>query len=130
MSQRGYQGGQLQPLVDRQIPIRPRNEVSLGAFAFLFSECIQYFQTRVSNVGELERRLADVGFDVGVRLLELLIYREKASKREIKVLGILSFLHTNVWKCLFGKIADSLEKGTSVSGHTFKQFCLPHSRED
>ena len=81
-------------------------------------------------MGELERRLADVGFDVGVRLLELLIYREKASKREIKVLGILSFLHTNVWKCLFGKIADSLEKGTSVSGHIFKQFCLPHSRED
>ena len=55
-----------------------------------------------------------MGFDVGVRMLELLVHRDKADRREIRVLGILSFLHTNVWKCLFGKTADSLEKGTSV----------------
>lgn len=60
-------------------------------------------------------RLADVGFDVGVRMLELLVHREKSGKRENRILGILSFLHTNVWKNLFGKTADSLERGTSVS---------------
>lgn len=87
----------------------------MGAFAFLFSEIVQYSQTRVSNVSELERKLADVGFDVGVRMLELLVHREKAGKRENRILGILSFLHTNVWKNLFGKTADSLERGTSVS---------------
>ena len=31
-------------------------QVSLSAFAFLFSELVQYSQTRVSNIGELERR--------------------------------------------------------------------------
>ena len=87
----------------------------MGAFAFLFSEIVQYSQTRVSNVSELERKLANVGFDVGVRMLELLVHREKAGKRENRILGILSFLHTNVWKNLFGKTADSLERGTSVS---------------
>ena len=66
-------------------------------------------------MSELERKLADVGFDVGVRMLELLVHREKAGKRENRILGILSFLHTNVWKNLFGKTADSLERGTSVS---------------
>lgn len=28
------------------------------------------------------------------------------------MLGILSFVHSTVWKVLFGKAADSLEKGT------------------
>lgn len=27
-------------------------------------------------------------------------------------MGILSFVHSTVWKVLFGKVADSLEKGT------------------
>ena len=31
-------------------------QVSLSAFSFLFSELVQYCQTRVSNIGELERR--------------------------------------------------------------------------
>lgn len=33
-------------------------QVSLSAFSFLFSELVQYCQTRVSNIGELERRYA------------------------------------------------------------------------
>ena len=35
-----------------------RAQVSLSAFAYLFSELVQYCQARVSNVGELERRQA------------------------------------------------------------------------
>ena len=35
-------------------------QVSLSAFAFLFSEIVQYSQTRVSNIGELERRCASL----------------------------------------------------------------------
>lgn len=31
-------------------------QVSLSAFAFLFSELVQYNQTQVDNIGELERR--------------------------------------------------------------------------
>ncbi|GAU40077.1 hypothetical protein TSUD_151210, partial [Trifolium subterraneum] len=33
-----------------------KTEVSLSAFAFLFSELVQYNQTQVDNIGELERR--------------------------------------------------------------------------
>ncbi len=32
------------------------SQVSLSAFAYLFSELVQYCQSRVSHVGELERR--------------------------------------------------------------------------
>ncbi|XP_066307488.1 uncharacterized protein [Miscanthus floridulus] len=35
---------------------RGRQEVSLSAFAFLFSELVQYNQTQVDNITELERR--------------------------------------------------------------------------
>lgn len=89
-----------------------KQEVSLNAFSFLFSELVQYNQTRVDNIAELERRLEDAGYGVGLRVLELLCHREKGNRRETRLLGILSFVHSTVWKSLFGKVADSLEKGT------------------
>ncbi|EXB82156.1 hypothetical protein L484_005440 [Morus notabilis] len=92
--------------------------VSLSAFAFLFSELVQYNQTQVDNIAELERRLEDAGYAVGARVLELLCHRIRmllilqGNRRETRLLGILSFVHSTVWKVLFGKVADSLEKGT------------------
>lgn len=91
-----------------------KSEVSLSAFAFLFSELVQYCQIKVSNVGELERRLEDVGFGVGLRLLELLCFREKASKRETRLLDALKFVHTVLWKYLFGHQARDLEQSNTA----------------
>ncbi|KAK3032345.1 hypothetical protein RJ639_035396 [Escallonia herrerae] len=81
-----------------------KQEVSLSAFAFLFSELVQYNQTQVDNIAELERRLEDAGYAVGARVLELLCHREKGNRRETRLLGILSFVHSTVWKVLFGKL--------------------------
>ena len=58
------------------------------------------------------KRLEDAGYAVGARVLELLCHRDKGNRRETRLLGILSFVHSTVWKVLFGKVADSLEKGT------------------
>jgi trafficking protein particle complex subunit 5 len=58
--------------------------------------------------------LNDFGYRVGTRLLELIVWRDKNSKRETRVLGILYFIHTTVWKTLFGKQADTLEKSTEI----------------
>lgn len=33
-----------------------KSEVALASFSFLFSEFVQYSQSQVSNIGELERR--------------------------------------------------------------------------
>ncbi|KAF4080746.1 hypothetical protein AMELA_G00174800 [Ameiurus melas] len=89
---------------------RPRTEVSLSAFALLFSEIVQYCQSRVYSVSELQGRLADMGRGVGASLLDLLVLREKNGKRETKVLNILLFIKVSVWKSLFGKEADKLEQ--------------------
>jgi trafficking protein particle complex subunit 5 len=72
-----------------------------------------------------------MGYRVGQRVLELIVWREKNSKRETRILGILQFIHTVVWKTLFGKPADSLEKSrdhddecTSVPPLLFLHLCL------
>lgn len=84
-------------------------QVNLSSFALLFSEIVQYNQNRVYSVPELQTRLSDMGQHVGVRILELLFLREKNFKREIKLLNMLLFVKSNVWKTLFGKEADKLE---------------------
>ncbi|KAI9029544.1 NO signaling/Golgi transport ligand-binding domain-containing protein [Phycomyces nitens] len=61
---------------------------------------------------DLEKRMNEFGYRVGTRLLELLSWREKVPKRETRVLGVLYFIHNVVWKALFNKQADSLEKST------------------
>ncbi|KAI9267437.1 NO signaling/Golgi transport ligand-binding domain-containing protein [Sporodiniella umbellata] len=73
---------------------------------------LQYAQKRVNGIQDLEKKLNEFGYRVGFRMLELLTWREKVAKRETKVLGILYFIHSTVWKALFGKQADSLEKST------------------
>ena len=88
--------------------------MSLSLFAFLFSEVVMYCQKRASSVGDIEGRLEEMGMHHGVRLLELLAHRERGLRRETRVLGALSFVHTHVWKALFGRAADSLEKCTQA----------------
>ncbi|KAG7216140.1 hypothetical protein INR49_028988 [Caranx melampygus] len=89
---------------------RPKTEVSVSAFALLFSEMVQYCQSRVYSVSELQTRLADMGQSVGASMLDVLVLREKNGKRETKVLNMLLFIKVNVWKSLFGKEADKLEQ--------------------
>ncbi|KAF9180587.1 TRAPP subunit trs31 [Haplosporangium sp. Z 767] len=99
-------------ILERHLNKTRGTEVSVNAFAFLFSEMLQYTQKRVHGIQDLERKLNDLGYRVGIRALDLLVWRDKNSKRETRVLGMLYFIHTTVWKTMFGKQADSLEKST------------------
>ena len=105
-------------------------QVALSAFSYIFSEFVQYSQSRVDLTQELERRyallaeevaliadlwsssLADAGYGIGLRVLELLSHREKASRKEKNLIAMLQFIHGTVWKSLFGKQSDGLEKST------------------
>ena len=64
----------------------------------------------MDSISELERRLEATGYSVGLRVLELLAYRSREYKRETKLMNVLQFVSTTVWKALFGKAADSLER--------------------
>ena len=100
---------------------QPTTIVSLSMFAYLFSEMVQYHQNRVDSISELERRLESSGYTVGLRVLELLAIRGSGTnitrggltneyRRETKLMNILQFISTTVWKSLFHKAADSLER--------------------
>ncbi|KAF9107802.1 TRAPP subunit trs31 [Mortierella sp. AM989] len=95
-------------ILERHLNKTRGTEVSVNAFAFLFSEMLQYTQKRVHGIQDLERKLNELGYRVGIRALDLLVWRDKNSKRETRVLGMLYFIHTTVWKTMFGKQADSL----------------------
>ncbi|KAI9034324.1 NO signaling/Golgi transport ligand-binding domain-containing protein [Hyaloraphidium curvatum] len=104
--------GKRQPILERPVNKTRNAEVSLASFALLLSEMIAYSQKRVTGIQDLEKKLSDFGFRVGIRSLELITWREKGSKRETRILNILYFIHSIVWKSLFGKQADALEKST------------------
>lgn len=95
---------------------RGKQEVSLSAFALLFSETVQYFQSRSSTVSELQSKLHELGFQVGARILDLIFVREKNAKRETKLLNVLLFVKSTLWKTLFGKEADKLEHSNDEEG--------------
>ena len=59
-------------------------------------------------------RLEDSGYGVGLRLLEVLSYRERNSRREVRLIEMLKFVHTSLWKCLFGRQARELEQSNTV----------------
>ncbi|KAF9016654.1 TRAPP complex subunit trs31 [Hymenopellis radicata] len=101
-------------IYDRNLA-KPRvSDVSGAAFSFLFSEIVQYTQKRVSGINDLERRLNTLGYRIGTRVLELMVWRvessSKAPKREIRLLPSLMSIHTQVWRAVFGKPADAIEK--------------------
>ncbi|XP_063988208.1 trafficking protein particle complex subunit 5 [Diachasmimorpha longicaudata] len=86
-----------------------KGEVSLSCYALLFSELVQYCQNRVYTVPELQNKLTEMGAEVGHRMTDLLIMREKGGKREVKLLNVLLFVKNTLWKSLFGREADKLE---------------------
>ena len=90
--------------------MRLRGNVSKSIFALFFSEMVQYNQSRVDNLGDLERRLEECGFSIGQRMLEMVGCRERLTKRETKIVNMLQFITNVVWKSLFGKAANNLER--------------------
>lgn len=81
-------------------------------------------------------RLSETGYSIGIRCLELYTYRSSIQptlynhhsnqyqsytsqnilhiqgKKEKNLINMLQFIHSTVWKQLFGKVADGLEKST------------------
>ncbi|KAM7343072.1 trafficking protein particle complex subunit 31 [Cochliomyia hominivorax] len=96
-------------ILDRPLS-KGKSEVSQSIVALLFSEIVQYSQSKVNTVPELQNRLHEMGQDVGTRIIDLYFMRERSSKRETKLTQMLLFVKTTVWKNLFGKEAEKLEK--------------------
>lgn len=110
----GRAGTKPSNIADRPLSKSRLETVSFSAYAYLFSELISYAMDRAASITELEERLDKVGFDVGLRLLELLCWREKVPKRRPEVLDILKFIHSSAWPFMFGKTADDLQQANAA----------------
>jgi trafficking protein particle complex subunit 5 len=60
-------------------------------------------------------RLNEQGYPLGLRLLSLLHYRlpPRQQDRPTRILPLLQFIHTTLWKHLFGRAADALERSST-----------------
>ncbi|CCE27639.1 hypothetical protein E4U22_002784 [Claviceps purpurea] len=90
-------------------------EISQASFAYIFSEMVTYAQRRVKGIQELEQRLNTQGHPIGLKLLDLLLYREppRSQLRPLTIIALLHFIKQNVWQHLFGRQADRLEKSNN-----------------
>jgi len=64
-------------------------------------------------------RLKDIGHEVGWRMLNLIAARDKSRKRDVNAVGVLQFITSSCWKCLFGKETNSLQRSTTNENEYF-----------
>ncbi|KAF2809024.1 trafficking protein particle complex subunit 5 [Mytilinidion resinicola] len=101
-------------IYDRNLNRSKNAELSRAAFAYLFVEMISYAQKRVKGIADLERRLNQQGYPLGLRLLDLLLTRASPpSLRPTRILPLLQFIAQTLWRHLFSRPADALEKSES-----------------
>lgn len=99
-------------IYDRNITTKKPNDINLLLMLFLFCEMVNWLLKNAKGIQDLETRLNGLGYLIGQRFLELIKLREgvKNSKREVKILEILQFIHGTFWKFIFDKPANDLEK--------------------
>ncbi|KAF2453226.1 transport protein particle complex subunit [Lineolata rhizophorae] len=112
-------------IYDRHLSRSKGAELSRASFAYLFVEMIGYAQRRVTGIADLEKRLNAQGYPIGLRLLDLLLYRTASSSsssssslsasgpRPTRILPLLQFITTTLWRHLFGRPADALERSAA-----------------
>ncbi|PSR76400.1 NO signaling/Golgi transport ligand-binding domain-containing protein [Coniella lustricola] len=90
-------------------------ELSQASFAYLFGEMVSYAQRRVTGIQDLEKRLNIQGHPIGLKLLDLLLYREppRSQLRPRDIITLLHLIKIQLWTHLFGRQADRLEKSSN-----------------
>ena len=99
-----------QRLLNRPISDKTTS-LPFSTYNYLFSEIIRYHQDNVTGISELESKLHEIGYSIGNKIYDVLVYCNKY-KSDNNILTLLSFLHGTVWQYLFGKKADALEKSS------------------
>ncbi|KAF2659714.1 TRAPP I complex [Lophiostoma macrostomum CBS 122681] len=106
-------------IYDRNLNRSKNAELSRAAFAYLFVEMISYAQKNVKDISALEKRLNTQGYPLGLRLLDLLLSRSPSplsSIRPTRIITLLQFIGNTLWRHLFARAADALERSESDAG--------------
>ncbi|KAK2749480.1 TRAPP subunit trs31 [Myotisia sp. PD_48] len=125
-------------IYDRNLNRTRNSELNKSTFAYLFAEMVIFAQRKVTGIQDLERRLNEQGYPLGLRLLDLLLYRSLTGSsttstltsqsssnqpvRPLRILPLLQLIHGPLWKLLFSRPADALEH--SVSPATPNEYMI------
>ena len=81
----------------------------------------------MKNDKDVESQLHDLGVPIGLQVLELASFRDKAlpnnknicqyGRRETKFVNVLHFINNQVWKLLFNRTADGIELAVDDESH-------------
>jgi hypothetical protein len=102
-------------IYDRNLNRTKAAESSLASFSYLFNTLITYHHAKSDSVSEIETRLNRAGYPIGVKLLDLVLYRQppRTAARPTRVLDLLQFIHGAIWRSLFNRSADALEQSNT-----------------
>jgi hypothetical protein len=128
-------------IYDRNLNRSRNAELSRASFAYLFMEMVSYAHRRVKGIQDFEKRLNEQGYPLGLKLLDLLLYRGSPAgssssttssggsgsggggsgaaagvNRPLRLLPLLTLLTTKLYPLLFSRPADSLEQSTTNPG--------------
>lgn len=84
--------------------------MSTSALSYLVLAMVDYVKGR--SITDMETYLADLGYQVGLRMHELIAQRTGKYRRLNTVIEVLQYLNNTVWKTLYGRPADGLEEST------------------
>lgn len=102
-------------IYDRNLNRTKTTEISLASFAYLFSSLITYHHAKSGSVSEIESRLNRAGYPIGIKMLDLLLYRAppRTASKPVRLLDLLQFIHGTLWRSLFNRSADALEQSNT-----------------
>jgi len=87
---------------------RRKTEVSLSALSFIFSEIVVYCRKKANHSHDLEYWLHHIGTTIGYRVLDTYQLRDR-SRRENRILPMMTFIANFAWKQLFGHTCELLK---------------------
>ncbi|KAM3423494.1 Trafficking protein particle complex subunit [Cercospora zeina] len=102
-------------IYDRNLNRTKATETSLASFAYLFNTLITYHHAKSGSVSEIETRLNRAGYPIGIKMLDLVLYRQppRTAARPTRMLDLLQFIHGALWRALFHRSADALEQSNT-----------------
>ncbi|GIZ37158.1 hypothetical protein CKM354_000061600 [Cercospora kikuchii] len=102
-------------IYDRNLNRTKATETSLASFAYLFNSLITYHHAKSGSVSEIETRLNRAGYPIGIKMLDLVLYRQppRTAARPTRMLDLLQFIHGALWRALFNRSADALEQSNT-----------------
>lgn len=85
-----------------------RIDTQLSSIANDLPGTINILDTSLLPTDDVTIRIEQLGFNLGLKISELLLYQNSSTTKIIDILDIMKFICRDVWKCFYNKQIDNL----------------------